>query len=130
MFPPMLRTACQRLLIPVGFAERQFRAKRPEGPRPPAEESPGSRGGKMPRGLYIALVAVLVIAVVVLTSAVVRLENYRYANFTGICETPTALTESDITAKPRQRIEREKCLETTQTRTHWFWHVLYGVGLL
>jgi hypothetical protein len=32
--------------------------------------------------------------------------------------------------KPQQRIERERCLEATQTRTHWFWHVLYGVGLL
>jgi hypothetical protein len=28
------------------------------------------------------------------------------------------------------RIEREECLEATQTRTHWFCHVLYGVGLL
>jgi hypothetical protein len=73
---------------------------------------------------YIAsiVILVLVVLVIVLTAAVVRLENYRYANFVGLC------TEFDIT-KPQQRIEREKCLETTRTRTHWFWHVIYGVGL-
>jgi hypothetical protein len=71
----------------------------------------------------IVFLVMLVAMVVVLTSAVVRLENYRYANFLGAC------TEFDIT-KSQQRIEREKCLEATQTRTHWLWHVLYGVGLL
>ena len=88
----------------------------------------------MSRHIASVVILVLVILVVVLTTAVVRLENYRYANFIGICEAANearpAITESDIAAKPRQRIEREKCLETTQTRTHWFWHVLYGVGLL
>jgi hypothetical protein len=67
----------------------------------------------------IVVIVMLIAMVAILTSAVVRLENYRYANFVGAC------TEFDIT-KPQQRIEREKCLEAT----HWFWHVLYGVGLL
>jgi hypothetical protein len=57
----------------------------------------------MARGSCIAVIAVLAVALVVLASAVVRLENYRYANFVGSC------TEFDIT-KPQQRIEREKCL--------------------
>jgi hypothetical protein len=78
---------------------------------------------QMERGLYIAAIIVLAVAVVVLASAVVRLENYRYANFIGFC------SQFDITS-PQQRIEREKCLETTQTRTHRFWHIVYGVGLL
>jgi hypothetical protein len=65
----------------------------------------------------IVVIVMLIAMVAILTSAVVRLENYRYANFVGAC------TEFDIT-KPQQRIEREKCLEATQTRTHWFWHVL------
>jgi hypothetical protein len=68
-------------------------------------------------------IAVLAVVVVVLTTAVVRLENYRYAYVGGAC------TEFDIT-KPQQRIEREKCLDATQTRTHWYWHAWYGVGLL
>jgi hypothetical protein len=80
--------------------------------------------GPMSRHMTTIVVIVMLLAMVaILTSAVVRLENYRYANFVGAC------TEFDIT-KPQQRIEREKCLEATQTRTHWFWHVLYGVGLL
>jgi hypothetical protein len=68
-------------------------------------------------------ILLLVAAMVILTAAVVRLENYRYANFTGSC------TQFDI-AIPQQRIKREECLNAAQTRTHWFWHVLYGVGLL
>ena len=70
------------------------------------------------RGLYIATIIVLALAVVVLASAVVRLENYRYANSVGSCR------EFDIGSK------REKCLEATQTRTHWLWHIVYGIGLL
>ena len=84
------------------------------------------------RGLYIATIIVLALAVVVLASAVARLENYRYANFTGICERARApdSTERDITAGPLQRLDRDKCLEAMQTRTHWLWHIVYGVGLL
>jgi hypothetical protein len=75
----------------------------------------------MSRNVAVAVIILLVVMVVLLAAAVVRLENYRYANFIGFC------TQFDIT-RPQQRIEREKCLEATQTRTHWFWHVLYGVG--
>ena len=71
----------------------------------------------------VVVLGMLVAMVAVLTSTIVRLENYRCANFVGLC------TEFDIT-KPQRLIERERCLEATQTRTHWFWHVLYGVGLL
>ena len=78
---------------------------------------------RMSRPILTMVVLMLVAAVVVLTVAVVRLENYRYANILGVC------TQFDITS-PQQRIERERCLEATQARTHWFWHVLYGVGLL
>jgi hypothetical protein len=78
----------------------------------------------MARGPYIAatIIVVLAVALLVLTNAVVRLENYRYANASGSC------TQFDITS-PQQRVDRDKCLEATQTRTHWFWHVLFGVGL-
>jgi len=75
------------------------------------------------RALVIMTIATLVVVVVMLSSAIVRLENYRYADLVGFC------TEFNITV-PQQRVEREKCLDATQTRTHWFWHILYGVGVL
>jgi hypothetical protein len=72
---------------------------------------------------YILLLAVLVIALAITTNAVVRLENYRYANFAGFC------SEYDIT-NPVQRIKREDCLENSKTRTQWLCHILYGVKIL
>lgn len=71
----------------------------------------------------LALIAGLALVIVWLGSAVVKLENYRYANFVGMC------TKYNI-ADPIQRIQREDCLEKTQTRTHWFWHLLYGLKVL
>ena len=59
----------------------------------------------------ISVIAVLVIALVMTNSAVVRLENYRYANAVGFCD------EYDV-ANPMQRIKRGNCLENTETRTH------------
>jgi len=73
--------------------------------------------------MKIATIAVLLIAVVWLASAVVRLENYRYANFVGAC------TQFDI-ADPTQRIKRETCLDQAETRTSWLWHLLYGLKVL
>ena len=71
----------------------------------------------------IGIIVALSIAVVLLGAAVVRLENYRYANFVGMC------LEYGIN-DPKERIKREDCLENTQTRTHWFWHILYGLRVL
>ena len=71
-----------------------------------------------------ATVAALMIAVVVLTNAVVRLENYRYADSVGMC---SEFSNRDDSAQRRQR---EKCLLNSQTRTHWLWHVLYGTRIL
>jgi hypothetical protein len=70
-----------------------------------------------------SVIAVLVIALMMTTSAVVRLENYHYANIVGFC------SQYDIT-NPEQRIKRHDCLENTETRTHWFWHVLYGLKII
>lgn len=71
----------------------------------------------------VAIIAILSLAIALLGAAVVRLENYRYANFSGFC------SEYDTT-DPLQRIKREDCLDNAQTRTHWFWHILYGLKLL
>ena len=75
------------------------------------------------RALALATIVALLIAVVMLGRAVVRLENYHYANQVGFCD------KFDIT-DPRQRITRDECLDKVETRTHWFWHILYGTGVL
>lgn len=71
----------------------------------------------------ILTIAALLVAVVWLGTAVVRLENYHYANFVGLC------TQFNI-KDPRERIEREACLERTETRTNWAWHLMYGLKIL
>jgi hypothetical protein len=75
------------------------------------------------KAALVAIVIVLSMLVILLGAAVVRLENYRYASSIGIC---AELTNSD----PVQRLKHETCLDQSQTRTHWFWHVLYGVKVL
>lgn len=73
--------------------------------------------------LSILVIAALLVAVVWLGSAVVRLENYRYANFVGLC------TQFNI-KDPRERIEREACLERAETRTNWASHLMYALKIL
>jgi hypothetical protein len=73
--------------------------------------------------IALALIAGLVLATVWLGSAVVRLENYRYANFVGMC------SQYNI-ADAIQRIQREDCLEKAKTRTNWFRHLLHGLKVL
>jgi hypothetical protein len=75
------------------------------------------------RPLFIAVIAVLVGLVLFLSYTVVRLENYRYANSLGFCE------KFDI-KNPQQRLARENCLNTSMSRPSWFWHLLYGTGVL
>ena len=73
--------------------------------------------------IALALATGLVVVTVWLGSAVVRLENHRHANFVGMC---SKYNISD----PIQRIQREDCLDKTRSRTHWFWHLLYGLKVL
>ena len=68
----------------------------------------------------VAGFALLLSIVVLLSATVVRLENYRYSNFVGFC------SQYNI-ADPQQRIKREDCLNSTESRTHWVWHLLYGL---
>ena len=70
-----------------------------------------------------ALVVGLVLLTIWLGSAVVRLENYRQANLVGMCN------HYNI-ADPIQRIQREDCLMKARTPTHWWWHLLRGMGIL
>ncbi|OPY98956.1 hypothetical protein A5906_30845 [Bradyrhizobium sacchari] len=75
------------------------------------------------KALSILTTAALFRAVVWLGAAVVRLENYHYANFVGLC------TQFNI-KHPLERIEREACLTRTETRTNWAWHLIYGLKIL
>jgi hypothetical protein len=65
-------------------------------------------------------IVVLVLSVSALARAVVRLENYRYANSLGMCDKYKA-------ANPFQLVQRDKCLENTQTRTSSLWHLYYAL---
>ena len=75
------------------------------------------------RIIAIALAVCLVVVTVWFGSAVVKLENYRYANLVGMC------SHYNI-ADPIQRIQREDCLEKARTRTHWWWHLLHGLKII
>lgn len=63
-----------------------------------------------------SLIALLTIIVLTLIQAVTRLENYHYANQIGLC------SEYNI-KDPQQRIDRETCLHSKQTRNSWMQHL-------
>lgn len=63
-------------------------------------------------------IAVLAICLIWFGSAIVRLERYHYASMLSMC---------DDQADP---VQRTLCLETTETRTHWVWHLAYGLRIL
>jgi hypothetical protein len=68
----------------------------------------------------LVTIVVLAVAVVLLAKAVVRLENYHYANLVGFCGECSSVD-------PRRRIEREDCLNATETRTYWLWHIFFAL---
>jgi hypothetical protein len=66
------------------------------------------------------LIAILLVCVAVLAGAVVRLENYHYASFVGMC--------SEFKADdPFQAMKRHDCLHKQKTRTSPMWHLFYGI---
>lgn len=67
--------------------------------------------------LLVALVLSLALNVW-MGMAVVRLENYHYANQLGACVDNIMSIGST---------QREKCLEESETRSHWVWHLFYGL---
>lgn len=66
------------------------------------------------------LMLVLAISVLLLARAVVRLENYHYASFVGMCSEYKA-------DNPLQTLKRHECLHETETRTNSLWHIYYAV---
>lgn len=72
----------------------------------------------------LALTIVLLVgAVAWLGTAVVRLENYRYANSVGMC---SKFGRDD----PMQRVQRDICLDQIETRANSVWHLIYGLRIL
>lgn len=67
-------------------------------------------------------IAILVLAALVvwLATVVVRLENFHYASFVGMC--------SQFKADDQlQTVKRHNCLHSTETRTGPLWHLVYAL---
>jgi hypothetical protein len=99
------------------------------------------------RALALGTIAVLLVLIVVLSRAVVRLENYHHASETAFCgwfNSPRPTIPSPFEQRiaredchdpnacniVEQGIAREDCLNQAQTRTHWWAHILYATGVL
>ena len=66
------------------------------------------------------LIAALLVCLAALSAAVVRLENFHYASFVGMC--------SEFKAEdPLQTVKRHECLHKTETRTNPMWHLFYAL---
>jgi hypothetical protein len=62
----------------------------------------------------------LLVLVALLSRAAVRLENYHYASFVGMC----AEFKSD---DPLQAVKRHECLHKKETRTSSLAHLFYAL---
>jgi hypothetical protein len=62
---------------------------------------------------YKVVVALLLVSVVWLASALVRAENQRYALSVGLCVDKTTLMADSA------------CPTRTKSRTGWYWHIWY-----
>jgi hypothetical protein len=69
------------------------------------------------------LVAALLLVVLWFGSAIIRLENERYALSLDMCGT---LKPEDVAKLPT----REDCLRSVETRTGAVYHLLYGLKLI
>ena len=65
-------------------------------------------------------IVVLIICVLLLARAVIHLENYHYASVVGMC---SEYTPNDSL----QSVQRQKCLNNTETRTNPLWHLFYAL---
>jgi hypothetical protein len=62
------------------------------------------------------IIGLLVVVILVLGSALVRVENQRYAMATGSCQNTNGGTFPD-----------QECLAHFQSRAGWWWHLYYAV---
>ncbi|KND51240.1 MAG: hypothetical protein ABA06_02930 [Parcubacteria bacterium C7867-001] len=66
------------------------------------------------------VVVVLSVLLVWFGTTIVRLENYHYAVEVGMCGLETGSLD--------EAVERQECLNTTETRTSPFWHIWYALA--
>jgi hypothetical protein len=66
------------------------------------------------------VIAVLAVCVLWLSVAVVRLENFHYAQLVGMCP------EFDAN-DPLQSVKHHDCLHAKETRTSPLWHLFYAL---
>lgn len=72
--------------------------------------------------LLIVIVGLLLVALGYSVMAVAKLENYRYANFVGLC------VDGYDVKNPVSRVLREDCLMRSKARA-WLWNAAQGLGL-
>lgn len=68
-------------------------------------------------------------------SRIVVLEKYHYASQLNLCtENITELSNAHVTDFSTEStialIIRDECLIEAETRTHWLWHLAYGLNIL
>ncbi|WP_426615377.1 hypothetical protein [Bradyrhizobium sp. McL0616] len=73
--------------------------------------------------VLLMIIVVLLAALAYSVVAVAKLENYRYANFVGLC------ADGYDIKNPTSGIKREDCLMRTDTRASWLWNAAYGLGI-
>ena len=66
------------------------------------------------------IIAVLAVCTLWLSATVVRLENYHYASFVGMCGQYNP-------GNPLDTVKRHQCLHETSTRTSPLWHLFYAL---
>lgn len=52
-------------------------------------------------------------------TVIIRLESYHYASQLGMCDAANS--------PPPDLLQRDKCLNETETRTGWYWHLYYAL---
>lgn len=63
---------------------------------------------------FKVLSVVLAVLCLLLGASLARVENERYALSLGMCRDKLGIADAS-------------CLQKTQTRTHWFWHVFHAM---
>lgn len=66
------------------------------------------------------IIAILLLCIFILASAIIRLENFHYASVVGMC---SEFNPND----PLQTVKRHNCLHNTETRTTPFGHIFYAL---
>jgi hypothetical protein len=69
------------------------------------------------------IIIILVIVVFIFGKTIVRLENYHYASFVGMCD----LHDMSGDWLLEKKINQDKCFKNVETRTSFMWHLYYAL---